>query len=169
MGISPEGRGKADNQVHEEEADPVSRGGSGRVSIDSALLARLKAETAPRLTYNQVAARLQSRSAAKRRPPAAHQIGSVVQQLAPLIGAVVNRRNNGNYGGGYDYGRYPGPGYCGPGPVYTVTPTAAAKALCRADQGLASQRLCARQSQAFMQSCARTPSCAQMATFSCPT
>jgi len=92
-----------------------SRGGSGRVSIDSALLARLKADTAPRLTYDQVAARSQSRSEAHAPASAANQIGSVVQQLAPLIGAVVN---SGNYGGGYDYGRYPGPGYYGPGPVY---------------------------------------------------
>ena len=92
-----------------------SRGGSGRVSIDSALLARLKADTAPRLTYDQVAARSQSRSEAQAPASAANQIGSVVQQLAPLIGAVVN---SGNYGGGYDYGRYPGPGYYGPGAVY---------------------------------------------------
>ncbi len=91
-----------------------SRGGSGRVSIDSALLARLKADTAPRLTYDQVAARSQSRSQAQA-ASAANQIGSVVQQLAPLIGAVVN---SGNYGGGYGYGGYPGPGYYGPGPVY---------------------------------------------------
>ena len=42
-----------------------SRGGCGQVSIDSALLARLKADTAPRLTYDQVAARSQSRSRAQ--------------------------------------------------------------------------------------------------------
>jgi hypothetical protein len=96
-----------------------SRGGSGRVSIDSALLARLKADTAPRLTYDQVAARSsQSHSAAQAPASGANQIGSVVQQLAPLVGAVVNNSNSGNYGGGYDYGRYPGPGYYGPGPVY---------------------------------------------------
>jgi len=92
-----------------------SRGGSGRVSIDSALLARLKADTAPRLTYDQVAARSQSRSQAQAPASAANQIGSVIQQLAPLIGAAVN---SGNYGGGYGYGGYPGPGYYGPGPVY---------------------------------------------------
>ena len=95
-----------------------SRGGSGRVSIDSALLARLKADTAPRLTYDQVAARSQSRSQAQAPAAAANQIGSVVQQLAPLIGAMVNSANSGNYGGGYGYGGYPGPGYYGPGPVY---------------------------------------------------
>src|SRR5205814_6205766 len=42
-----------------------SRGGSGQVSIDSALLARLKADTAPRLTYDQVAARSHSSSQAQ--------------------------------------------------------------------------------------------------------
>ena len=95
-----------------------SRGGSGQVSIDSALLARLKADTAPRLTYDQVAARSQARSQAQAPASAANQIGSVVQQLAPLIGAVVNSSNNGNYGGGYGYGGYPGPGYYGPPAVY---------------------------------------------------
>ena len=95
-----------------------SRGGSGRVSIDSALLARLKADTAPRLTYDQVAARAQSRSQAQAPASGANQIGSVIQQLAPLIGAVVNSSNGNNYGGGYGYGGYPGPGYYGPGPVY---------------------------------------------------
>jgi Putative peptidoglycan binding domain len=95
-----------------------SRGGNGQVSIDSALLARLKADTAPRLTYDQVAALAQSRSQAQAPASAANQIGSIVQQLAPLIGAVVNSSNNGNYGGGYGYGGYPGPGYYGPGPVY---------------------------------------------------
>ncbi len=101
-----------------------SRGGAGQVSIDSALLARLKADTAPRLTYEQVAARAQSRSQAQ--APAssssgANQIGGVIQQLAPLIGAAINSSNNGNngnYGGGYGYGGYPGPGYYGPGPGY---------------------------------------------------
>jgi hypothetical protein len=92
-----------------------SRGGSGRVAIDSALLARLKADTAPRLTYDQVAARSQSRSQAQAPASAANQIGSIVQQLAPLIGAAIN---SGNYGSGYGYGGYPGPGYYGPGPVY---------------------------------------------------
>jgi hypothetical protein len=95
-----------------------SRGGNGRVSIDSALLARLKADTAPRLTYDQVAARAQSHSQAQAPASAGNQFGSIVQQLAPLIGAAINSSNNGNYGGGYGYGGYPGPGYYGPGPVY---------------------------------------------------
>jgi hypothetical protein len=97
-----------------------SRGGKGQVSIDSALLVRLKADTGPRLTYEQVAARAQSHSQAQAPASAGNQmgsIGSIVQQLAPLIGAAVNSSNNG-YGGGYGYGGYPGPGYYGPGPVY---------------------------------------------------
>ena len=95
-----------------------SRGGSGRVPIDSALLARLKADTAPRLTYDQVAARAQAHSQAQAQAQAqapasaGNQIGSIVQQLAPIIGAAVNSSNN---GGGYGYGGYPGPGYPGPG------------------------------------------------------
>ena len=92
-----------------------SRGGSGQVSIDSALLARLKADTAPRLTYDQVAARAQSRSQAQAPASAGNEIGSIVQQLAPLIGAAVNSSNSGNCGG-YACGGYPGPGgYYGPG------------------------------------------------------
>ena len=92
-----------------------SRGGSGQVSIDSALLARLKADTAPRLTYDQVAARAQSRSQAQAPASAGNEIGSIVQQLAPLIGAAVNSSNSGNCGG-YSCGGYPGPGgYYAPG------------------------------------------------------
>ena len=92
-----------------------SRGGSGQVSIDSALLARLKADTAPRLTYDQVAARAQSRSQAQAPASAGNEIGSIVQQLAPLIGAAVNSSNSGNCGG-YPCGGYPGPGgYYAPG------------------------------------------------------
>jgi Putative peptidoglycan binding domain len=94
-----------------------SRGGSGQVSIDSALLARLKADTAPRLTYDQVAARSHASSQAQAPASGANQIGGIIQQLAPLIGAAINSSNN--YGGyGYGYGGYPGPGYYGPPPVY---------------------------------------------------
>jgi peptidoglycan hydrolase-like protein with peptidoglycan-binding domain len=93
-----------------------SRGGNGQVAIDSALLARLKADTAPRLSYDQVAAR--SRAAQALAPASgASQIGGVIQQLAPLIGAAINSSNNNNYGP-YGYGGYPGPGYYGPPPVY---------------------------------------------------
>ena len=92
-----------------------SRGGSGQVSIDSALLARLKADTAPRLTYDQVAARAQSHSQGQALASAGNEIGSIVQQLAPLIGAAVNSSNSGNCGG-YACGGYPGPGgYYAPG------------------------------------------------------
>ncbi len=98
----------------------LSRGGSGRVSIDGAFLARLKADTAPRLTYDQVAARSRAahppRDSAAGSAPAANQFGNVVSQIAPLIGAAIaNSNNNRGYGAGY-YG--PGPGYYGPGPGY---------------------------------------------------
>jgi len=93
-----------------------SRGGSGQVAIDSALLARLKADTAPRLTYDQVAARSHASAQAQAPAAGANQIGGIIQQLAPLIGAAINSSNN--YGGGYGYGGYPGPGYYGPGPAY---------------------------------------------------
>ena len=120
LGLDP---GAADGQagpatVAAAQQYDQSRGGSGQVSIDSALLARLKADTAPRLSYDQVAARSQARSQAQAPASGANQFGSIVQQLAPLIGAAINSSNNGNYGGGYGYGGYPGPGYYGPGPVY---------------------------------------------------
>jgi peptidoglycan hydrolase-like protein with peptidoglycan-binding domain len=96
-----------------------SRGGNGQVAIDSALLARLKADTAPRLSYEQVAAHSHASAPAQAQASAssgANQIGGIIQQLAPLIGAAINSSNN--YGGGYGYGGYPGPGYYGPPPVY---------------------------------------------------
>src|SRR5471030_1317308 len=52
-----------------------NRGGSGRVSIDGALLARLKADTGPRLSYEQVAARSQAQTSAA--APASNQFGNV--------------------------------------------------------------------------------------------
>jgi Putative peptidoglycan binding domain len=93
-----------------------NRGGSGQVSIDGALLARLKADTGPRLTYEQVAARSQARQQAHTSSSAsgASQFGGIVQQIMPLVGAAIANSNNG-YGPGY-YG--PGPGYYGPGPGY---------------------------------------------------
>jgi hypothetical protein len=101
----------------------LSRGGSGHVSIDGEFLARLKADTAPRLTYDQVAARsraaqpaqaYQARSSAS--APAANQLGNVVSQIAPIIGAAIaNSNSNRGYGPGY-YGQ--GPGYYGPPPGY---------------------------------------------------
>jgi hypothetical protein len=95
-----------------------NRGGSGQVAIDSEFLARLKADTAPRLSYDQVIARSRSYSQARAAAPA-NQLGGVIQQLAPLIGAAINSGNyGGGYGGYYGYGGYPGPGYYGPAPVY---------------------------------------------------
>jgi hypothetical protein len=97
----------------------LSRGGDGRVSVDGALLARLKEDTAPRLTYDQVAARSRARqqTGAPASASASGQAGSVMQQIAPLLGAIVSNSNNnrGYYGPGY-YG--PGPGYYGPPPGY---------------------------------------------------
>ena len=101
-----------------------SRGGSGQVSIDGPLLARLKADTAPRLTYDQVAARSRTSQAAHTSgsgeasvpagASASSQFGNVVSQIAPLIGAAISNSNaNRGYGPGY-YG--PGPGYYGPPP-----------------------------------------------------
>lgn len=98
-----------------------SRGGNGQVAIDSALLARLKADTAPRLSYEQVAAHSHASSPAQAQASAssgANQIGGIIQQLAPLIGAAINSSNNYGGGYGYGYGGYPGPGYYGPPPVY---------------------------------------------------
>jgi peptidoglycan hydrolase-like protein with peptidoglycan-binding domain len=71
-----------------------SRGGNGRVSIDGALLQRLKANTAPRLTYEQVQARSQSHAQAS--GSGSNQIGGIIQQLAPLIGAAINNANANN-------------------------------------------------------------------------
>jgi peptidoglycan hydrolase-like protein with peptidoglycan-binding domain len=98
-----------------------SRGGSGSVSIDGALLARLKQDTGPRLTYEQVAERSRGRhqartSAPAPEPPASNQVGNIVQQIAPVLGAMIrNSNDNSGYGQGY-YG--PGPRYYGPGPGY---------------------------------------------------
>ena len=94
----------------------LSRGGSGQISIDGPFLARLKADTAPRLTYDQVAARSRAAqpgpTSASASIAASNQFGNVVQQIAPLIGAAIA---NSNYNRGY-YG--PGPGYYGPPPGY---------------------------------------------------
>ena len=102
----------------------LSRGGSGQVSIDGAFLARLKADTAPRLTYDQVAAHSRAaqpaHTSASAPAAASSQLGSIVQQIAPLIGAAIaNSNNNRGYGYGYEPGYYgPGPGYDGPPPGY---------------------------------------------------
>jgi peptidoglycan hydrolase-like protein with peptidoglycan-binding domain len=89
-------------------------GGTGQVSLDSALLARLKADPGPRLSYEQVAER--SRQAQASAPASgASQVGSIVQTIAPLIGAAIANSNNNNYG---PPPGYYGPGYYGPPPGY---------------------------------------------------
>lgn len=96
-----------------------SRGGNGQVAIDGALLARLKADTAPRLTYEQVQERSHAHQQAQASPAAAsNQFGSIVQQFVPLIGAAIansNSNNNSYYG---PPPGYYGPGYYGPPPGY---------------------------------------------------
>jgi Putative peptidoglycan binding domain len=93
-------------------------GGNGQVSIDGAFLARLKADSGPRLSYEQVEERSQAHaaSAAAAPAPASNQIGGVVQQLAPLVGAIISNANSNNNNGYYGPG--PGPGYYGRGPGY---------------------------------------------------
>lgn len=96
-----------------------SRGGNGQVAVDGNLLARLKADKAPRLTYEQVQERSQAHQQAQASPAAAsNQFGSIVQQFVPLIGAAIansNSNNNGYYG---PPPGYYGPGYYGPPPGY---------------------------------------------------
>ena len=88
------------------------------MAIDSNLLARLRADKAPRLTYEQVQERSQSHQQAQASPASgARQFGGIVQQFMPLIGAAIANSNaNNNY-----YGPPPGyygPGYYGPPPGY---------------------------------------------------
>ncbi len=95
-----------------------SRGGNGQVAIDGTLLARLKADKAPRLTYEQVQERSQGHQQASAPAAASNQFGGIVQQFMPLIGAAIaNSNNNGYYGPGPGY-YGPGPGYYGPAPGY---------------------------------------------------
>jgi hypothetical protein len=110
LGFTP---GPADGQIGPGTITAVqqydnSHGGNGQAQIDSALLARLKADKGPRLTYEQVAEKAQTQTSA----PAAsgsNQLGGIVQQIVPLIGAAISNSNNNN---GY------GPGYYGPPPGY---------------------------------------------------
>ena len=117
LGFDP---GPADGQVGPATASAAqqydqSRGGAGRVSIDSALLARLKADTAPRLTYEQVAerSRARARPQAQASASASSAFGGIVQQIVPLIGAAIANSNTNRYGPGY-YGYGPDPYYYGP-------------------------------------------------------
>jgi hypothetical protein len=99
-----------------------SRGGNGQVAIDSEFLARLKADKAPRLTYEQVQERSRSHQQAQASPASASgasQFGSIVQQFVPLIGAAIANSNANN--NSYYYGPPPGyygPSYYGPPPGY---------------------------------------------------
>jgi len=93
-----------------------SRGGNGQVAIDGNLLARLKADQAPRLTYEQVQERSQAHQQASAPAAASNQVGNIVQQFMPLIGAAIANSNNNN---GY-YG--PGPAYYGPNYGYYGPP-----------------------------------------------
>jgi hypothetical protein len=95
-----------------------SRGGNGQVAIDSALLARLKADKAPRLTYEQVQERSHAHQQASAPAAASSQFGGIVQQIVPLIGAAIANSNSNNNNGYYG----PGPGYYGPGPGYYGPP-----------------------------------------------
>ncbi len=128
LGFEP---GPADGQIGPATASAaqqydLSRGGNGHVEIDGAFLARLKADTAPRLTYDQVAARSRAPQPSYTSAPApaaaassaSSQFGNVVSQIAPIIGAAIANSNN-NRGYGYGQGYYgPGPGYYGPPPGY---------------------------------------------------
>jgi hypothetical protein len=104
-----------------------SRGGDGQVAIDAELLARLKADKGPRLTYEQVQERSRGHQQVQASAPASasasDQFGSIVQQIVPLIGAAISSSNNNNgyYGPGPGY-YGPGPGYYGPGPGYYGPP-----------------------------------------------
>jgi hypothetical protein len=114
LGFNP---GGADGQLgpattNAAEQYDRSRGGNGQAAIDSNLLARLKADKAPRLSYEQVqevAQAHQQQASAPASASGASQFGGIVQQFMPLIGAAIANSNNNSpayYG--------PGPGYYGP-------------------------------------------------------
>lgn len=100
-----------------------SHGGNGQVSIDGAFLARLKADTGTRLTYEQVQERSRQQVQASSVPAPATSggggggaaFGNIVSQLAPIVGAAIANSNANNYGPGY-YGN--GNNYYGPPPGY---------------------------------------------------
>jgi Putative peptidoglycan binding domain len=116
LGLHP---GPADGQIGPSTITAVqqydsSHGGNGQAQIDSALLTRLKADTGPRLSYEQVAQQAQAQSAAPASGASgAGQFGGIVQQILPFVSSAIANSNNNN--SGY-YG--PGPGYYGPPPGY---------------------------------------------------
>jgi Putative peptidoglycan binding domain len=117
LGYNP---GPADGQIGPATTTAVEQydhahGGTGQAPIDGALLARLKADTGPRLSYDQVAARAQGVQAQSSAPASgAGQFGGILQQILPMVGAAIANSNNNN---GYNNGYYgPGPGYYRPPP-----------------------------------------------------
>jgi hypothetical protein len=97
-----------------------SHGGNGQVSVDGAFLARLKADTGTRLSYEQVQER--SRQQASSAGSSSNggggaggaAFGNIVSQIAPIVGAAIANSNANNYGPGYyGNGNYYGlpPGY----------------------------------------------------------
>ncbi len=131
LGYNP---GPADGQIGPATTTAVEQydhahGGTGQVPVDGALLARLKADTGPRLSYEQVQERshqqtqaspAQASSASASSGAGASQFGGIVQQILPLIsGAIANSNNNNNGYYGNNNGYYaPGPGYYSPPPGY---------------------------------------------------
>ncbi len=131
LGYNP---GPADGQIGPATTTAAAQydhahGGTGQVPVDGALLARLKADTGPRLSYEQVQERSHQQTQTSSATASsgdgvssgsgAGQFGGIVQQILPLIsGAIANSNNNNGYYGnnsGY-YG--PGPGHYGPPPGY---------------------------------------------------
>lgn len=118
LGYNP---GPADGQIGPATTMAVQQydaahGGNGHAPIDGALLARLKADTGPRLSYEQVQARAggQGGGGGGSAPAASSgaQFGGIVQQILPMVSqAIANSNANNAY-----YG--PGPGYYGPPPHY---------------------------------------------------
>jgi peptidoglycan hydrolase-like protein with peptidoglycan-binding domain len=113
LGYNP---GPADGQLGPSTTTAAEQydhahGGTGQAPVDSALLARLKADTGPRLSYEQVQER--SGGQAQASAPAssgASQFGGIVNQILPLVSSAIANSNNNQ---GYYYGPPP-PGYYHP-------------------------------------------------------
>ena len=130
LGYNP---GPADGQIGPATTTAVGQydhahGGTGQAPIDGALLARLKADNGPRLSYEQVQERShqqtqasspQASAAPTSSGAGASQFGGIVQQILPLIsGAIANSSNNNNNGYYGNSGYYGNNGYYGPPPGY---------------------------------------------------